>query len=172
MLSCSSTARYSTAEIQEVSEDIIIKEIEKEDDVEVNSSSVSSLSYSEIQKAIVREILNYIGVPYKKGGDGNNGIDCSAFVMIVFKNVFGVVLPRSSFEQFKLGKMVKSIDSLKVGDLLFFNTTGRTASHVGIYIGNGLFAHASVKEGVTVSSIYSTYYRKRFNGAKRIIEVN
>ncbi|CUS77804.1 C40 family peptidase [Candidatus Kryptobacter tengchongensis] len=171
ILSCSSTVRYSNVESSELTENFIIKEIEVEDDIKVSLNDVKSLSYSEIQEAIVREVLNYIGIPYRKGGNGDKGIDCSAFVMIVFKNVFGIVLPRSSFEQFKIGKLIRNLDSLKVGDLLFFNTTGRVASHVGIYIGNGLFAHASVKDGVTVSSIYSTYYRKRFNGAKRIIEV-
>lgn len=171
LLSCSSTVRYSNMESSEHAENFIAKEIELEDDLKISLTEVENLSYSEIQNAIVREVLNYIGIPYKKGGEGDKGIDCSAFVMIVFKNVFGIVLPRSSFEQFKVGKLVKGFDSLKVGDLVFFNTTGRVASHVGIYIGNGLFAHASVKDGVTISSIYSTYYRKRFNGAKRIIGV-
>lgn len=170
-VSCASTIRYSNLELGEKSDEIILKEIEREDDIKVTSSNVDVNFYSEIQKAIVREVLNYIGIPYKKGGDGTNGIDCSAFTSIVFKNVFGIILPRSSFEQFKIGKLITSIDSLKAGDLLFFNTTGRRASHVGIYIGDGLFAHASVKDGVTISSIHSTYYRKRFNGAKRIIGI-
>ncbi|CUU05739.1 NlpC/P60 family protein [Candidatus Thermokryptus mobilis] len=90
--------------------------------------------------------------------------------MIVFKNAIGLNLPRTTSEQFKLGSLITDYDSLEVGDLLFFNTTGEIASHVGIYIGDGLFAHASVSEGVTISSINNPYYRKRFNGAKRIIE--
>jgi lipoprotein Spr len=128
-------------------------------------------SEADVQNALVKEITNYLGLRYRKGGDGERGIDCSAFVMIVYKNVFGIELPRTSYEQFKLGRLITNLDSLKAGDLLFFNTTGRRASHVGIYIGNNLFAHASVKEGVTISSIYDSYYKRRFNGAKRIIEV-
>jgi cell wall-associated NlpC family hydrolase len=97
-------------------------------------------------------------------------MDCSYFTMVVFKNAIGLNLPRTTSEQFKLGRLITNPDSLEIGDLLFFNTTGEIASHVGIYIGDGFFAHASVSEGVTISSINDPYYRKRFNGAKRIIE--
>ncbi len=161
--SCSPAVRYSSVES---TEPIVAK-------LEVNEKPENSFnSEVEVQNALVKEITNYLGLPYKKGGDGKKGIDCSAFVVLVFKNVFGIELPRTSYEQFKLGKLITDFDSLKVGDLLFFNTTGKRASHVGIYIGNNLFAHASVKEGVTISSISDTYYKKRFNGAKRIIEID
>jgi len=125
---------------------------------------------SDLKKAIINEVKNHIGTLYKKGSDGIKGMDCSYFTMIVFKNAIGLNLPRTTSEQFKLGSLITDYDSLEVGDLLFFNTTGEIASHVGIYIGDGLFAHASVSEGVTISSINNPYYRKRFNGAKRIIE--
>lgn len=161
LFSCSSTVRYSSK----------VENLEPSENINTNVTLTSSMSYYEIQNAIIREVLNYINVPYKKGGKGSDGIDCSAFVVLVFKNALGIILPRTSIEQFKVGKMITSLDSLRFGDLLFFNTTGRIASHVGIYIGDGLFAHASVKDGVTISSIHNTYYRKRFNGAKRIIGV-
>lgn len=160
--SCSPAVRYSNVEAIEPT-------VTKFEAKEKPANSFNS--EAEVQNALVREITNYFGLRYKKSGDGEKGIDCSAFVVLVYKNVFGIELPRTSYEQFKLGKLITNLDSLKVGDLLFFNTTGRKASHVGIYIGNDLFAHASVKEGVTISSIYEPYYRKRFNGAKRIIEV-
>ena len=67
-----------------------------------------------------------------------------------------------------LGTPVAS-EELKFGDLLFFNTTGKNPSHVGIYIGDDMFAHASVSFGVTLSSMYSSYYKKRYTGARRII---
>jgi cell wall-associated NlpC family hydrolase len=60
-------------------------------------------------------------------------------------------------------------DSLQFGDLVFFNTTGRAPSHVGIYIEDYLFAHASVSSGVTISSLESTYYKGRYVGARRIV---
>jgi cell wall-associated NlpC family hydrolase len=77
-------------------------------------------------------------------------------------------LPRSTVEQFRIGTKVGRGD-LQFGDLVFFNTTGRVPSHVGIYIEDDLFAHASVTRGVTLSSIESSYYRKRFVGARRIV---
>ncbi|MDZ7766840.1 MAG: NlpC/P60 family protein [Melioribacteraceae bacterium] len=98
-----------------------------------------------------------------------NGIDCSAFTQQVFSNSVGVDLPRTAREQFNIGESVGRKNDLKFGDLLFFNTTTRSyPGHVGIYIGEDLFAHASRSLGVTVSSLKSTYYDNRFIGARRI----
>ena len=121
------------------------------------------------QARMIREISKMMGVSYKLGGSDENGIDCSAYTMLVYKNSIGKLLPRSSAEQFKTGIPVESQD-LKFGDLVFFDTTGEPASHVGIYLGDNLFAHASVSLGVTISSLESTYYKNRYNGARRIIE--
>jgi cell wall-associated NlpC family hydrolase len=71
--------------------------------------------------------------------------------------------------QYGVGSDVAKPD-LQFGDLVFFNTTGRSPSHVGIYIEDDLFAHASVSYGVTISSLESTYYRKRYVGARRVVE--
>jgi cell wall-associated NlpC family hydrolase len=109
-----------------------------------------------------------MGVPYVLGGAGKDGMDCSGYTMTIYKNSVGKVLPRSSAEQSKLGKVV-DLKDLKFGDLIFFNTTGERASHVGIYLGDDLFAHASVSFGVTISSLQSSYYAKRFETARRII---
>jgi len=110
-----------------------------------------------------------MGVSYKLGGSDENGIDCSAYTMTVYKNSIGKLLPRSSAEQYKTGIPVQTED-LKFGDLVFFNTTGETASHVGVYLGDDLFAHASVSLGVTISSLESYYFKQRYNGARRIME--
>jgi len=118
---------------------------------------------------MMREISKYMGVPYKLGGQDVKGMDCSGYTMTVFKNSINKPLPRTSAEQFRLGRPV-SRDGLQFGDLVFFNTTGESASHVGIYIGDDLFAHASVSLGVTISSLQSTYFDKRYEGAKRIIQ--
>jgi cell wall-associated NlpC family hydrolase len=88
--------------------------------------------------------------------------------MIVYKNAVGRDLPRSAHLQFSQGKVI-TFDDLKFGDLIFFNTTGESASHVGIYLGDDLFAHASVSLGVTISSLQSSYYKKRYEGARRVI---
>jgi murein DD-endopeptidase / murein LD-carboxypeptidase len=129
------------------------------------NSSITNLD----QAKMMREISKMMGVSYKLGGMDENGIDCSAYTMGVYKNSIGKLLPRSSAEQYKVGIPVAN-DDLKFGDLLFFNTTGEPASHVGIYLGDDLFAHASVSLGVTISSLESYYFRQRYNGARRIVE--
>jgi cell wall-associated NlpC family hydrolase len=121
------------------------------------------------QAKLMREISKMMGVSYKLGGVDENGIDCSAYTLRVYKNAIGVSLPRSSAEQFQYGEAVEPSD-LKFGDLVFFNTTGSTASHVGIYLGDDLFAHASVSLGVTISSLESFFYKKRYEGARRIVQ--
>ena len=120
------------------------------------------------QSKMMREISKFMGVPYVHGGAGTDGMDCSGYTMIVYKNAIGKLLPRSSAEQSKLGTTVE-LNNLKFGDLIFFNTTGESASHVGIYLGDDLFAHASVSFGVTISSLQSSYYAKRYETARRII---
>jgi cell wall-associated NlpC family hydrolase len=120
------------------------------------------------QSKMMREISKFMGVPYVHGGAGSDGMDCSGYTMIVYKNAVGKLLPRSSAEQSKLGKAIE-LNDLKFGDLVFFNTTGENGSHVGIYLGDDLFAHASVSLGVTISSLQSSYFAKRFETARRII---
>ena len=114
------------------------------------------------------EIVDYLGVPYKFGGTSRSGIDCSGFTSVVYRSGALRTLPRSTREQYGSGLSVSGGD-LQFGDLVFFNTTGMSPSHVGIYIEDDLFAHASVTYGVTISSLESTYYRKRFLGARRVL---
>jgi cell wall-associated NlpC family hydrolase len=121
------------------------------------------------QSKMMREISRYMGVPYLYGGTTAQGLDCSGYTMLVYKNALGKLLPRSAAEQSKIGRSV-DLQNLKFGDLVFFNTTGEQYSHVGIYIGDDLFAHASVTLGVTISSLQSSYYEKRYVGARRVIE--
>jgi cell wall-associated NlpC family hydrolase len=114
-------------------------------------------------------ILGYLGTPYVYGGESKSGIDCSAFTSAVYNQSVNVQLPRTAADQVKEGTPV-SFEDLKFGDLMFFNTTGANPSHVGIYIGDDLFAHASEAFGVTISSIESSYYKKRYTEARRIVE--
>ena len=121
------------------------------------------------REKILFEIINYLDTPYLYGGITKNGIDCSAFTQKVFTNSIGLDLPRTAKQQFKVGKPVGNKSNLVFGDLLFFNTTSRSyPGHVGIYIGENLFAHASRSLGVTVSSLKSTYYKTRYIGARRV----
>ncbi|MGB2867482.1 MAG: NlpC/P60 family protein [Bacteroidota bacterium] len=120
------------------------------------------------QSKMMREISRYMGVSYIRGGSDQSGMDCSGYTMVVYKNSVGKVLPRTSADQAKTGHAV-SFDELKFGDLIFFNTTGEPASHVGIYLGDDLFAHASVSLGVTISSLQSSYYKSRYEASRRIV---
>jgi lipoprotein Spr len=129
------------------------------------NAAISNLEHARM----MQEISKMMGVSYKLGGEDENGIDCSAYTMLVYKKAVGKQLPRSAAEQYKVGAPV-TFEDLKFGDLVFFNTTGERASHVGIYLGDDLFAHASVSLGVTISSLESPYFKKRYDGARRIIQ--
>jgi cell wall-associated NlpC family hydrolase len=118
---------------------------------------------------MMREISKYMGVSYVLGGASIDGMDCSGYTMTVYKNALGKQLPRTSSEQSKLGISIRLSD-LKFGDLVFFATTGESASHVGIYLVDDLFAHASVSLGVTISSLQSSYFAKRYESARRVID--
>ena len=113
-------------------------------------------------------IMDWLGTPYHFGGSNNRGIDCSAFVLTIFDYSAHISLPRTAREQFTVGMKIKKSE-LEFGDLVFFHTYSRSfASHVGIYLGDNLFAHSSSRYGVTVSSLESTFYNKRFIGGRRL----
>ena len=117
---------------------------------------------------LLLDVVSYLGTPYVYGGNTREGIDCSGFTAKVYESGAKHQLPRSAREQYSVGFPVAR-SNLAFGDLVFFNTTGHRPSHVGIYIEDDLFAHASVSKGVTLSSLESTYYRKRFVGARRVV---
>jgi hypothetical protein len=111
-----------------------------------------------------------MGIDYDYGGTTTSGFDCSGFTGYVFRKL-GVDLPRSSREQFATGKKVAR-DNLRPGDLVFFNTSGNGVSHVGIYVGENKFAHASSSRGVTITSLSDSYYVKRYIGARRVLDAD
>jgi cell wall-associated NlpC family hydrolase len=121
------------------------------------------------KEKMLMEIIKYLNVPYQYGGNSKSGIDCSAFTQNIYKNTLSVNLLRSAREQYKQGEVISDVDELRFGDLVFFNTRENVRpGHVGIYIGDNLFAHASSKKGVTISSLNHTYYKNRFIGGRRI----
>ena len=129
---------------------------------------VPGFDYTTIKEKMLMEIIKYLDTPYKYGGTTKDGIDCSAFTQVLFKDVFNVNLERSARLQFTQGKEIPGKDQLQFGDLVFFNTRKRVKpGHVGIFIGENLFAHASSEKGVTISSIDYDYYSKRYMGARR-----
>ncbi|MBE7476983.1 MAG: C40 family peptidase [Ignavibacteriota bacterium] len=130
---------------------------------------VPGYDYTTIKEKMLMEIIKYLGTPYKYGGNTKEGMDCSAFTQIIFKNVFNLSLERSARLQYTQGSVIEKGDELKVGDLVFFNTRKRVKpGHVGIYIGDNLFAHASTKKGVTITALDYDYYSRTFMGARRL----
>jgi cell wall-associated NlpC family hydrolase len=121
------------------------------------------------REKILFEVIRYLDTPYQFGGNGLNGIDCSAFTQNVFNKSINFNLPRTARDQYKMGTRVNR-SSLEFGDLIFFDTRREAyPGHVGIYIGEDKFAHASSSLGVTISSLQSTYYKTRFIGGKRVL---
>lgn len=115
-------------------------------------------------------IESALGTKYQSGGTTTDGFDCSGFTTYVFKSL-GIELPRTSASQYKMGTAVKKSE-LKAGDLVFFNTSGKGVSHVGVMVDSENFAHASSKKGVIISSLSESYYEKRYVGAKRILSTD
>lgn len=112
-------------------------------------------------------IESFMGTPYIWGGETRRGTDCSGFTRTVYFEQ-GILIPRVSYQQFQIGTAVEG-NAMEFGDLVFFNKNGwRVVSHVGIYVGEGKFAHSCCSKGVTVSSFNKRYYRNRYAGAKRI----
>ncbi len=112
-------------------------------------------------------IQSWMGVPYKFGGMNKRGIDCSGFTSVIYKNIYGVKLPRTALDQYKSGRKIRRAQFTE-GDLVFFRgTRGAGIDHVGIYLDNGKFVHASTSVGVTISDLSEEYYQTRFVGACR-----
>lgn len=116
---------------------------------------------------VIEEAMAFLDVPYRFGGTTARGIDCSSFVRTAF-DAAGVLLPRTAREMFLFGRSVGPRD-LRAGDLVFFRTYARFPSHVGIYLGDRLFVHASRKSRkVQIDSVDAPYFSKRFLGGRRL----
>lgn len=139
----------------------------------INNSStdgynIPGFDYTTLREKMLMEIIKYLDTPYKYGGNSFDGIDCSAFTQNIYKDVLSINLERSARLQYKQGTEITDTNELRFGDLVFFNTRKRVKpGHVGIYIQDRLFVHASSKRGVTISSIDHNYYSKRFMSARR-----
>jgi cell wall-associated NlpC family hydrolase len=120
-------------------------------------------------KTLYEAISHWWATPYRMGGTTRRGIDCSAFVQTLMLGVFSIQLPRTARDQKAVTSWV-SVKNLKEGDLVFFNTRGGV-SHVGVYLQNNKFVHASSSKGVMISDITETYWSKKIIGGGRVLQV-
>jgi lipoprotein Spr len=172
---------------EEVKETVIAKEPKQEEakqfeDIFANRKAADIENVSQVQlkyailmntevenlpnKSLLEAVDEWYGVHYRTGGNTKSGVDCSGFSVAVYAAAFGYALPRVSKEQYRTSRHI-SMTELQEGDLVFFNTRGSGVSHVGVYLGNNKFIHASVSRGVMVSDLFEPYYIKRFFGAGR-----
>lgn len=121
----------------------------------------------DIKSKLLNQYASWKGVRYRLGGDSRRGIDCSAFVQRTFREQFGMDLPRSTYEQQEMGQKIQR-NKLRVGDLVLFRA-GSTGRHVGIYLGNDQFVHASTSSGVVISKMTEDYWNKRYQEGRRVL---
>jgi cell wall-associated NlpC family hydrolase len=118
-------------------------------------------------KRLIETVTSWLNAPYKYGGNSKQGTDCSGFVQQVYAEVYGISLARSAADIFAQCKKINRSE-LKEGDLVFFKINTSKVGHVGIYLTDEYFIHASTKKGVIVSSLTEEYYAKYFYSAGRI----
>ncbi len=134
------------------------------------------LKYAIMLDATVEKLLNvgllkmideWWGTRYCMGGTSKECIDCSAFVQVIMSGTYNVSVPRTAQEQYNTGNKI-GMEELQEGDLVFFHTSGRTISHVGVYMLNNKFVHASTSGGVMFNDLNDNYWREKFRGATRV----
>lgn len=144
-------------------------------------SNTLQIKYAEMMRVLPQAITNlslysfideWYGVRYHLGGNDKSGIDCSAFVQRLYEQVFRTSLVRTAFEQFNFCRLVFDTASLKEGDLVFFRIHSKRISHVGIYLMNNFFVHASSSHGVMISSLTDSYWQRYYAGAGEVPKGN
>jgi cell wall-associated NlpC family hydrolase len=144
------------------------------DESTIENANNIQLKYALLLDVEVEHVINlnllkmldeWMGARYHLGGTTKQGIDCSALMQILFAGLYGINLPRTAREQYDFSKRISRTE-LKEGDLVFFNTIGGV-SHVGMYLQNNKFIHASTG-GVTISDLYDEYWSRKFIGVGRI----
>ncbi|WP_415890974.1 NlpC/P60 family protein [Neptuniibacter sp. SY11_33] len=130
-----------------------------------SAPAVSMQAQSPVSQALLDQYNSWAGTPYRLGGNNRSGIDCSAFTQVTFRDQFGVDIPRTTRDQLGSGSNIAK-GQLKAGDLVFFQT-GYKQRHVGIYVQEGQFLHASTSKGVIISRLDNPYWQKHYWTARR-----
>lgn len=117
-------------------------------------------SENELQRKLLKSYSNWKGTKYLLGGDSKEGIDCSGLTRRIYREVYGIELPRRTYEQIKIGSRIER-QNLKPGDIVYFKPEG-TGSHTAVYLGETLFINASTAKGVVISTLENTYWNKYF----------
>lgn len=125
----------------------------------------------EYNSALIQEVTGWLGTPYSYGGKDKTGTDCSGFVMQVYKTVYNVVTARSANGIYEQCTKVKK-EKLKQGELIFFKINTENVGHVGIFLQDTYFIHASTSKGVMVSSLELEYWAKYFVSAGKLTGLN
>lgn len=147
------------------------KHYNKKTEAETPKKNNTSLNKVNIPMKYNAFIKKWLGTPYKWGGMSIYGIDCSAFVYKYYQSVYNMTINRTTTKQYNQGRFIKKA-FLRQGDLVFFKgTTNKTGiTHVGVYLKDNQFVHASTSQGVTISNLNDAYYMKHYAGARRIIQ--
>mgnify|MGYP001271617164 CR=1 FL=1 len=158
-------------EVEQVQEETAQPETNKAEEKENNAQKSESKQIKKLQaqsgydvSQLISTAKQYAGTPYVWGGESPSGFDCSGYIQYVFSSV-GIIVPRTVSD---IWNMARPVDTLSVGDLVFYETYKAGPSHMGIYLGNGQFIHAG-NNGVEISDMSINYWQQRYLGAKRII---
>lgn len=137
----------------------------------INTAPLPSPKLSPVNDTLVQQLqqqaVSWQDVPYRYGGHDKSGIDCSGFIQTTFNTVMQVQLPRSTKEQVKVGTKIAR-ENIQAGDLIFFKT-GQKQRHIGIYIEQGKFVHASTSKGVIVSNLSNPYWYNNYWQSRRVL---
>ena len=146
-----------------------LSDIEKANWLQIKYSLKMDIAVEEIKNIpLLQKIDEWWGTPYVLGGSSKNGVDCSFFTLDVMRDIYKVNLKRTAAEQYEQSEKIEW-NNLKEGDLIFFKTEGRhRISHVGIYLANNKFAHASTSQGVTIGDLTDPYWQRRLYSLGRI----
>ncbi|WP_353121903.1 C40 family peptidase [Dysgonomonas capnocytophagoides] len=139
--------------------------VEKKIGIEIPKDSTNQKLTS-----LYNEAMDWLKTPYRRGGMSSRGMDCSGLTGTIYKNVFGVTLQRSSNDISRIDVNDVSKNELRPGDLVFFSTSrrGKRVNHVGVFLGNRHFIHASTSNGVIISSLDEAYYQRTWVKGGRV----